>query len=68
MNIYSTLTNQISEILSEHPHGLRQSQIAAKLGIPRAKDNNWIAYYLLKAMQNEGLVTKDNQKTFFLAQ
>ena len=67
MNIYSQLTSMVLDILREHPQGLRQAQIAAKLGIPRKKDNNWISYYLLKALQDDGIVIKNDQKTFFLA-
>jgi len=67
MNIYSQLTALVLDILREHPQGLRQAQIAAKLGIPRKKDNNWISYYLLKALQDDGIVIKNDQKTFFLA-
>ena len=65
--MFHLIQNQITEVLRTSPEGMSQAQIAAHLGIPRQKDNNWITYYALRSMQEDGLVTKNDQKRFSLA-
>ena len=60
------LSDQVMTIIKDHPLGLKQSQIAAKLGIPYKEDNNWITYYVLKSMVHRNLVTKDDKKVYRL--
>jgi len=67
MNYFNKLQCNVLEIIKCNPKGLKQAQIAAKLGIPREKDNNWITYYVLTAMVREGMLIKNDQKTFLLA-
>ena len=61
------LSRQVLAVIKQHPMGLKQSEIAAKIGIPRTEDNNWITYYVLKSMVKNGLLIKNDQKTFLLA-
>ena len=63
----SVLSSQVRSILRDHPEGLNQADIAAHLGIPRTQDNNWITYYVLKHMLQDGQVVKTDQKKFFCA-
>ena len=67
MNYFSKLQLDILHLIRCHPKGLKQAEIATQLGIPRAVDNNWITYYILKNMVQTGLLIKNDQKTFLLA-
>lgn len=64
---FSEVQSIVLRVIKEHPKGLKQAQIASYLGIPRAKDNSWITYYVLKDMVERGLLIKNDHKTFLLA-
>ena len=51
-------------IVSRHPAGIRQSDVAKALGIPSAFDHNWITKHLLDGLVLEGLIEKDDRKLF----
>jgi predicted transcriptional regulator len=65
-SIYNLLSTEVKNVLRANPEGLLQSQIAAKLGIPRQKDNNWITYYILRSLIQDGFVIKNERKVFSL--
>ena len=67
MTNFSTIQLDILQLIRCHPKGLKQADIATHLGIPRAVDNNWITYYILKNMVQTGLLIRNDQKTFLLA-
>lgn len=51
-------------IVSRHPKGIRQSEVARLLGIPSKFDHNWITKALLDGMVEENLIKKSERKLF----
>ena len=51
-------------IVSRHPDGIRQSEVAKLLGIPAKFDHNWITKGLLDGMVEENLIRKSENKLF----
>ena len=51
-------------IVSRHPDGIRQSEVAKLLGIPSKFDHNWITKGLLDGMVEENLIKKSESKLF----
>ena len=54
-------------IVSRHPRGIRQADVARALGIPSAFDHNWITKHLLDGLVQQGLIEKDDRKLFTAA-
>ena len=51
-------------VVSAHPTGIRQADVAKALGIPPAFDHNWITKHLLDGLVQQGLIAKDKFKLF----
>ena len=51
-------------IVSRHPDGIRQSEVAKLLGIPAAFDHNWITKHLLDGLVTAGVIKKSEGKLF----
>ena len=51
-------------IVSRHPAGIRQSDVAKALGIPSKFDHNWITKHLLDGLVEQGLLHKNERKLF----
>lgn len=51
-------------IVSRHPEGIRQSEVAKLLGIPSKFDHNWITKGLLDGMVDAGVLRKSETKLF----
>ena len=62
------IQSDIRAYLHDHPHGVRQSEIAKQvLRIPHKDDHNWTTYGIMQAMINNGQVIRNDKKLFFLA-
>ena len=62
------IQSDIRDYLHDHPHGVRQSEIAKQvLRIPSEDDHNWTTSGILYAMTNDGQVIRNDKKLFFLA-
>jgi len=58
----------IRAYLHERPQGVLQSDLARNvLGIPQKVDKNWITYYVLQNMLEDGQITRNDMKLFHLA-
>jgi len=51
-------------IVSAHPSGIRQSEVAKQLGIPAQFDHNWITKHLLDGLVEQGVLAKSDRKLF----
>ena len=54
-------------IVSRHPDGIRQAEVAKLLGIPAAFDHNWITKHLLDGLVTAGVIEKSEDKLFTTA-
>lgn len=51
-------------IVSRHPDGIRQADVAKALGIPAKFDHNWITKHLLDGLVEQNVLRKDERKRF----
>ena len=51
-------------IVSRHPEGIRQADVAKALGIPAKFDHNWITKHLLDGLVEQNVLRKDECKRF----
>ena len=52
------------KVVSHHPEGIRQSDVAKALGIPAKFDHNWITKHLLDGLVEQGMLVKNERKLF----
>ena len=63
-NPFENLKFATLKVVSAHPEGIRQSDVAKALGIPSAFDHNWITKHLLDGLVEQGMLIKNERKLF----
>lgn len=63
-NPFENLKFATLQVVSAHPEGIRQSEVAKALGIPSAFDKNWITKHLLDGLVAQGMLIKNERKLF----
>ena len=61
---FSQLKMAALNIVSRHPSGIRQADVAKQLGIPSEFDHNWITKHLLDGLVAQGILAKSDRKLF----
>jgi DNA-binding IclR family transcriptional regulator len=64
---FSKINFELRHILSQHPDGLTNSQVAAFLGLGNADPKQWVSYTLLQGLIRNGIVVKDETRRYRLA-
>ena len=63
-NPFENLKFATLKVVSSHPEGIRQADVAKALGIPSAFDKNWITKHLLDGLVEQGMLVKNERKLF----
>jgi hypothetical protein len=64
---FSHLKKEVFRAVAAHPRGIRQSDVAKIVGIPKEFDHNWITKGILDGLVTEGRLHKSERKLFTIA-
>ena len=64
---FALLKKEIFRAVAANPRGIRQSEVAKIVGIPKEFDHNWITKGILDGLVSEGRLHKSERKLFTIA-